>query len=70
MDLLDQQKIEDEVEKTINGLAKREDDKISFTDWPKILSTEYDLEPKKRRVEGGQSTSKKRRVEGGQSTSK
>jgi hypothetical protein len=58
MDFLDQEKIEDEVEKTISGLAEREDNKISFTDWPKILSTEYDLKPKKRRVKGGQSTSK------------
>ena len=55
MDLLDQEKIEEEVQNTIKGLADKEaKNAISFTDWPNTLSspTEYDLEPKKRRVRG------------------
>ena len=44
MDLLDQLKIEQEVKKTIDGLAERETS--DFTDWPNdsLSETEYELE--------------------------
>lgn len=49
MDLLNAEMIEQEVNKTIEGLTKREaDNTTSFNNWPKIQRTPYKLEPRRR----------------------
>lgn len=49
MDLLNAEMIEQEVDKTIEGLTKREaDNTTSFNYWPKIQRTPYELEPRRR----------------------
>lgn len=49
MDLLNAEMIEQEVDKTIEGLTKREaDNTTSFNNWPKIQRTPYKLEPRRR----------------------
>lgn len=49
MDLLNAEMIEQEVDKTIEGLTKREAaNTTSFNNWPKIQRTPYKLEPRRR----------------------
>ena len=49
MDSLEKEEIEKEIQNTIKGLTKKEDDnETPFEKWPKIQWTPYEIEPKRR----------------------